>query len=410
MAKTTLTVLPKKTGPTDALKSMSIANSPKNNAKDMYINTMTSSPSATSPVTKYGSSGLTPQQAANEAAAQAIRFGKGSSSPTPSPVPAPKNQSGPSESLKEMSSALAPKPPTPDYYSKARSAMDEYVKSLIPTDEENKLAKNVSNLRSSISSGVQLASEQAIPMGFITGQQQAIENRGLNAIQPYQDELERLTAMRELESKGLSARQGFETSLADTMAEDARYQDKVAQDERRWAYEVAQDASKPIQVGDRLLQRGPDSTITELYSPPPETPKPFELSEGQSRYEYDPATGGYKLVASKGKTYKPESDSSDSSNRINQLLDGMITLDDVSIDDREKLQDELYKLGFGENTPPVWYSQYYQEENPSGAPLYSQPGKLSQTGQGKDISTSWKEYKTKVLGGKKKGGINFDDL
>ena len=46
------------------------------------------------------------------------------------------------------------------------------------------------------------------------------------------------------------------------------------------------------------------SRITEQNKALAESSKPFELSEGQARYAYDPATGGYKEVASRGKTYK----------------------------------------------------------------------------------------------------------
>lgn len=38
-----------------------------------------------------------------------------------------------------------------------------------------------------------------------------------------------------------------------------------------------------------------------------EANKPFDLSEGQARYAYDPETGEYKLVASRAKTYAPTS-------------------------------------------------------------------------------------------------------
>lgn len=76
------------------------------------------------------------------------------------------------------------------------------------------------------------------------------------------------------------ARFDFEKSMLDQGREDSRYEDETTREQTRYD---AEQASKKNQ--------------------------PFDLSEGQSRYEYDPATGSYKTVASKGKTYAPSTSS-----------------------------------------------------------------------------------------------------
>lgn len=415
MATTTLTVLPKRTGPSDALRNLSIANTPKKNpVKENYISTVAASPSATPPTrdpnfnTKLDSiktQALYIQDLLNKRKAEEEKMGN--------------TGGGPSNALKEMSSALSPRPKTPDFYGGAKSAMDKYVESLAVTDEENKISKNISNIRSSISSGMQQASEQAIPLNFITGQQQAIENRGLNMLDPMEAELERLFKNREAKSEGLNARQKFETALGDTNAEDYRYQDEVARDERRYAYDVAQEASKPIEFNGALYQRNHDGGFTELLSAPPETPEPFELSEGQDRYEFNSKTGKYELVASKGKTYKPESGSGSSvtAGRTQQILDGFIKLEDLTLAERQKVQDELYDLGFASAEVPEWYNEYYTEEGNQGQGFNFETSPRLTAIEGnknkpKTVKESWNEYRNKIIKAAtaKSGSGGLDDI
>jgi len=340
MPTTSVTVLPKKTRPSQALKefsianspnrtkqlsidlakrhqesnnlkNFSIANSPSSSAKDNYVNTLVSNSATpvnrTAPTNDFQSKLSGIQTEAMKVKEMVDQFAERERAGQTT------NKTGPSNALKEMSIALSPQSERPDYYAKSRSAMEAYINSLKPTSAEEEASKRISNVRSSISSGMQQASEQAIPMNFITGQQQAIENRGLNMLDPMESELERLIAQRTAESQGLNARQQFETALAgDTMMDD-RYSDDVARDERRYAYGVARDESAPIEIDGRLVRKTADGQYEEVYATPPEPPempKPFELSEGQSRYEYNPETGKYEMIASKGKTYAPSSGSS----------------------------------------------------------------------------------------------------
>lgn len=403
MATTSLNVVipPKKTGPSQALRDLSIANSPKKTApKDQYINNVVANAATVPDRTRMASQ-------LDTAKNQLLDMKRIVDARVEAEQKAKEAQSGPSNALREMSSALSPRPTTPDFYGKANSAMDAYIKSLMPTDQENDLAKQLSNMRSSVSSGIQQASEQAIPMGFITGQQQAIENRGLNAIQPFQDELDRLFAQREAKSKGLSARSEYETALAGTRAEDARYQDEVARDERRYAYDVAKEASAPIEFGGSLYQRNPDGGFTEILSAPPATPEPFELSEGQSRYEFNPETGQYEMVANMPKTYKPESGGGGtsggiggSSDRTMQVIDGFIGFEDLTLAERQKVQDQLYELGFASDSVPEWFNDYYVSEGldqPSLQDMITAGARGEEIGGKKSVQQAWNLYRNQVM-------------
>lgn len=99
-----------------------------------------------------------------------------------------------------------------------------------------------------------------------------------NALQDY---MSALAQDRGAKSQGLLARAEYEKSLADQ-------------------YGVQE-------IGGRLVRQNPETGAYEEVYSPTETPEPFELSEGQSRYEFDPETGQYVEIASKGKTYAPGS-------------------------------------------------------------------------------------------------------
>lgn len=59
-------------------------------------------------------------------------------------------------------------------------------------------------------------------------------------------------------------------------------------------YKTQAELAQPFKVGDHYY----DPTTGERIETPADTPDPFNLSPGQSRYAYDPATGSYKQIAS----------------------------------------------------------------------------------------------------------------
>lgn len=84
--------------------------------------------------------------------------------------------------------------------------------------------------------------------------------------------------------------------------------------------------------------------------------QPFELSEGQSRYEFDPATGKYKETAAKGKTYAPSTTGSGGgsfngtlSPLAQAVQNGTIPITSLPSADRAKVAAELAQSGI--NSP-----------------------------------------------------------
>lgn len=50
------------------------------------------------------------------------------------------------------------------------------------------------------------------------------------------------------------------------------------------------------------------------------------------------------------------------SSRTSQVLDGFTKLDDLTPTDQAEVRDELYRQGFGADTPPAWFRDYIEEE------------------------------------------------
>lgn len=80
---------------------------------------------------------------------------------------------------------------------------------------------------------------------------------------------------------------------------------------------------------------------------------PFELSEGESRYAYNPETGKYEQIASKGKTYAPGSGGSGGYGSFSGVLsplaqavqNGTIAIDKIPIAERARVAAELATSG-----------------------------------------------------------------
>jgi hypothetical protein len=86
----------------------------------------------------------------------------------------------------------------------------------------------------------------------------------------------------------------------------------------------------------------------------------FNLSEGQARYEFDPATGEYKMIASKAKTYAPTSGSGIGgsvggtlSPLAQAVRDGSISLKDLTPTQRGQVAGELASSGSRPNAKRV---------------------------------------------------------
>lgn len=111
----------------------------------------------------------------------------------------------------------------------------------------------------------------------------------------------------------------------------------------------------------------------------------------------------YKKVDSSvgsGSSSDGSSSSNTVSNRTSQVLDGFITIDQLTTAEQQKVRDELYKQGFDSDTPPTWFKDYIQ-------------GQKQQSLLPAVLKEEWIKYRDGVMKTGKKpanGGINFDDL
>lgn len=115
-------------------------------------------------------------------------------------------------------------------------------------------------------------------------------------------------------------------------------------------YERSLGLGKELYTSQLAEQQYADTRADKEY----EKNAPFELSEGQSRYEYDPATGQYKQTASKGKTYAPSSSGLGSVGSVfggtlsplaQAVQNGTIELDKLTPTQRGQVAAELASSG-----------------------------------------------------------------
>ena len=155
--------------------------------------------------------------------------------------------------------------PPKDYYEKSRTAMDDYMRSLSPSDAENDVTRRRDNLYESTRSGVNRQEESAIPMNFITGRQRVIEDRGREAVAPLESELARLTTQRTALSAGKKERATFEKNLGDEMKADDRYAQGTLQT-----------------LGNDVVRLRPDGSQEVVYKGTPEVKTQIVQSGGKN--------------------------------------------------------------------------------------------------------------------------------
>lgn len=143
---------------------------------------------------------------------------------------------------------------TPDPKDSYRSAFNQYIESLKPSNEETQARKYLSDLTLQSKRDQEEALNRGETLGFAAGEAQRVNRNNAFALEGAASAVDALTGSRTAMTEAQKARLAFEKDMMSSESEQN---------------------------------------------------KPFELGEGQSRYEYDPVTKGYKQVASKGKTYAP---------------------------------------------------------------------------------------------------------
>lgn len=168
-------------------------------------------------------------------------------------------------------------PPAPTALDTAQNADDAALKAYLdsqkPTSDETDTQTALDNITASEKSGYQNTEEQAIPMGFITGEQSAIEKRATNLAEPLNQKLARIQAAR-------------------TASLDAS---KFALDRADSAVASAKSAVAPTTVagGSSLVTKDP---VTGKYSTVFTAPKDTTPTASIQEYNFakTPAGGNYK--------------------------------------------------------------------------------------------------------------------
>lgn len=171
------------------------------------------------------------------------------------------------------------------------SAEQAYKTASVTTPEQEAAQAELDRLTQSIRGGYEGAGQQAIPLEFITGQQKAIEQRGLRLAEPLTTKLARMEAKRlsgletskfalERADKALSTTSAAKTAEA-TAAESARRfaieqkgteatrvlaEKKFAQDAKEFGMSYAQKEREISQKTDEATKVGDDKAIQLLGS------------------------------------------------------------------------------------------------------------------------------------------------
>lgn len=143
--------------------------------------------------------------------------------------------------------------------------------------EEEQAQAEIDNLQGSLGISTAELANQPIPIGFITGQQSALEKR-VSALQaPISAKLARLQSQRQS-------------------------QQAAALDVAKLNYEAAKEAASNARTEKSNLTTRQynlqDKATTAAETRQTELQKPFSLSQGQQEFRYNPSTGKYEQMAS----------------------------------------------------------------------------------------------------------------
>jgi len=177
-----------------------------------------------------------------------------------------------------------PTPPKEDtsYLDSYRDYLSQYAESLKPSDEINAARTKLGQV------------------------QQKIDERSLAARREEEAKLDEMggtrsgaiTAANQIGRR--SASELADLGIAESGAARGLSALTGAKEAETSAYKTAMELNKPLQIGDSYY----DPKTGKLI-PSSKAKEGFSLSEGQARYELNPATGQYEKIASVGKTYAP---------------------------------------------------------------------------------------------------------
>ena len=289
--------------------------------KANFLGMLTKSTS-TSPFSLSAKKKITPPTAAGQSKPLSAPPTPGPTAPAPAPSPAK------TQYINNVTSQYSPTQPAPsappapaapaapavqpvDPNAKYRSAMDAYIKSLSGS-ENNDIYDRFSSLTTSAKQGQDEYAKRLAELGEVgAGAMAGNLSTGTNVVGSgnaaiaSQSVSQRAGALADAQQAKLTGA-GFEADLLQSELDRRTAQDTAKSAGLKARADFEQGLSTPTEIGGKLIRQNPDTGAYEEVYAPEATPEGFSLSEGTSRYEFDPETGQYKEIASKAKTYAPK--------------------------------------------------------------------------------------------------------
>lgn len=241
-------------------------------------------------------------------------------------------QTNPYNAAMEKYLASLTQAPNSDYYDKYDSLLGKASSS---QEQYAKRIQEIENMGAGAVAGHLSTGTDVVGSGNAAIASQSASSR-LNALSNAQKAyLEGLGYQGDMLTNEFNRNQGVQEQTSNALKARADYEKSL----------LPQDEVQ--EIGGKLVKLNPETGAYEEVYSPTETPEAFELSEGQSRYEYDPATGSYREIASKGKTYAPGTGSKSGLPKLGVAQQEQIATMDTVVD----LANQV--LNMGESLPGV---------------------------------------------------------
>ena len=118
-----------------------------------------------------------------------------------------------------------------------------------------------------------------------------------------------------------------------------------------------------------------------------------DRADAQTKMEFDLQKAAMTKAGGK------EVEDNQTSQMVNQVLDGFQKIGDLTPSAQQKVKTELYGMGFGSDTPPEWFREFIQDQRQMT---------LTPTA----LQSEWIKYRDSIMkqSSTKSGGVSFDDL
>lgn len=307
-----------------------------------------------------------------------------------------------------------------EYYNSTKELRSRLVSAMTPGEKEQELSRKLIDIRSQ-AERFKLQTEQdkfsefeGQTLGFAGGRASEIDRKASFKNQEFALQEKNLLlslgleqAAREMEGKSIEQQL---TYLADDFELQQSVQERLERQEESLFTKAnaLQDDAKAslVSIINELQGVDPstmdDASLKQLEDLSARSGLPFNLvlealSTQHAKTTFDNAL---KIAQESRLGSKGGEGSKTTQDRVSQVLDGFVSLGDLTTTEATKVRDELYDKGFGSDTPPAWFKEYIQNE-------------LQQTIVPAKLQEEWIKYRDGIMkkaNTKKSGGSLEDEL